>query len=557
MQSPHWQEKTIHKWLYFFIALAALVNFSGLFVPLMDPDAGVYASVSKNMLLNNDYVNLYYHDIDWLDKPHFPFWITALFFKLFGLHSWSYKLPGVLFVMLGAWYTWLFAKKHYNKTIALWAVFILLTAEHILISNNDVRAEPFLTGLVIASIYHFSVSLSKNSIRHLAAACFFTGCSMMTKGLFTLIPIGGAVAGQLIIQQNWKQVFHWKWLLALLLTTIFISPELYCLWRQFDSHPEKTIFGRTHVSGIRFFLWDSQFGRFMNTGPIKGTGDPFFFLHTLLWAFLPWALILYVAIFMRFRNSVKKIRPEFNEWYTIPGSLLTLLVFSLSRFQQPYYSNLIFPMLAVLSANFIWQKMQSGNRVFAIIQTVIAFLVIGLGAAVFIYYKPSQTSLASIIIILLLLLLLFFLPALVKKAAPAIPYLRSGLAVLIVSLFANLIFYPDLLKYQSGNEVAFYINKNLPGIPVARIGIIMPSGEFYLDRHMGITDSSSIAEKKLSKPVLLFLTAGEMEQLKRTGSQFEMVKEFNDFHVTVLTPEFLNPKTREQQLEKRYLVKLL
>lgn len=64
---------------------------------------------------------------------------------------------------------------------------------------------------------------------------------------------------------------------------IFISPELICLYIQFDSHPEKIVFGNTHVSGIRFFFWDSQFGRFFNTGPIKGKGDPFFlYAHVIV-----------------------------------------------------------------------------------------------------------------------------------------------------------------------------------------------------------------------------------------------------------------------------------
>ncbi|MBL0132484.1 MAG: glycosyltransferase family 39 protein [Chitinophagaceae bacterium] len=152
-----------HKWLYFFISLAVLVNFSGLFVSLMDPDAGVYAAVTKHMVQRNNYLELYFQGTDWLDKPHLPFWITAVFFKVFGIYTWSYKLPGILFMMLGAYYTYLFAKQNYTKTIALWAVFILLTAEHIIISNSDVRAEPFLTGFIIASIYHFPMRLIKRS----------------------------------------------------------------------------------------------------------------------------------------------------------------------------------------------------------------------------------------------------------------------------------------------------------------------------------------------------------------------------------------------------------
>src|SRR5688572_14921095 len=144
------------KWLLFLIGLAALVNLSGLFIPLIDPDAAVYASVTKQMVQTGNWLELYHKETDWLDKPHFQFWITAVFFKLFGFHTWAYKLPAILFVFLGAWYTYQFTKKYYNQRVALWSVLILLTAQHIIISNNDVRAEPYLTAFIIASVFHFS-----------------------------------------------------------------------------------------------------------------------------------------------------------------------------------------------------------------------------------------------------------------------------------------------------------------------------------------------------------------------------------------------------------------
>src|SRR5476651_1690926 len=114
-------------WLYLFIGMAVLVNFSGLFVPIIGPDGTLYASITKTMVVHHDYINLFAFGDDWLDKPHFPFWVTALSFKLFGFKTWSYKLPGILFLLLGAYYTCLFAKGLYNKHIALWSVLILLT----------------------------------------------------------------------------------------------------------------------------------------------------------------------------------------------------------------------------------------------------------------------------------------------------------------------------------------------------------------------------------------------------------------------------------------------
>src|ERR1700761_7924755 len=339
------------KWLYIFIAMAVLVNFSGLFVLIIGPDGTLYATIAKTMVLKHDYVNLYAQGADWLDKPHFPFWVTALSFNLFGFTTWAYKLPGILFMMMGVWYTYLFAKSLYNKEVALWSALILLTAQHIVISNYDVRAEPYLTGLVIASVYHLYKAYIQNNFWHLLMGCVFAACSIMTKGMFALIPIGGAIAGHLIITKQWKQLFNWRWLIATVLIMVFTLPELYCLYEQFDLHPEKLVFGQHGVSGIRFFYWDSQFGRFFNTGPIKGHGDPTFFVHTTLWAFLPWSLLLFAAIFQFIRKGSKNVQSR--EWYCICGSLLTFLLFSASKFQLPHYLNIVFPLFAIITAQFV------------------------------------------------------------------------------------------------------------------------------------------------------------------------------------------------------------
>ncbi|HUR65877.1 MAG TPA: glycosyltransferase family 39 protein [Chitinophagaceae bacterium] len=547
---------SFHKPLYYLIGLAVLVNFSGLFVPLMDPDAGVYASISKSMVQQNDYVNLFFQDTDWLDKPHFPFWITAVFFKIFGFHDWAYKIPGILFVMMGARYTYLFARKYYNETIALWSAFILLTSLHIIISNNDVRAEPYLTGLIIAAVYHFSNSLNKGFGWQLIAACLFSACAVMTKGIFTLIPIGGAIAGELMIKKNWKQLFHWRWLVALVLIIVFISPELYCLWKQFDQHPEKTVLGTQNVSGIKFFLWDSQFGRFFNTGPIKGKGDKLFFVHTLLWAFLPWSLLLYAALFAKIRGGIKKTRTNYNEWFTISGSLLTLLVFSFSSFQLPHYANILFPMLAILCAHFIWQQVEANKKVFGAIQDILAVLLLILVVGLALFYRPYFTWF-TITALAVMILLVFLVGAIIKHKTPYTPYMRSGFAILVAGLFLNLSFYRDLLRYQSGNAAAAYLNKYHPGTELGRIGIYFPAGEFYLKQHTYRTDTSSISNGSFPRTRMLFVTSEELKQLQEKAVALDIVKEFKEFHVTMLSLKFLNPKTREKELKDQYLIRLL
>jgi 4-amino-4-deoxy-L-arabinose transferase-like glycosyltransferase len=541
------------KWLYLFTAMAVFVNFSGLFTTIMGPDGTLYATIAKTMVLRHDYVNLYAQGADWLDKPHFPFWVTALSFNLFGFTNWAYKLPGILFMMMGVWYTYLFAKSLYNKEVALWSALILLTAQHIVISNYDVRAEPYLTGLVIAAVYHLYKAYTQNSYWQLLAGCVFAACAVMTKGMFALIPVGGAIAGHLIITKQWKQLFHWRWLIAAILIMIFILPELYCLYAQFDLHPEKVVFGQKAVSGIRFFFWDSQFGRFFNTGPIKGSGDPTFFVHTTLWAFLPWSLLLFAAIFSFIRKGAKNVQSQ--EWYCVCGSMLTFLVFSASKFQLPHYLNIVFPFFAILTAQYLYHlTSEKSIKAVRITQLVIISILLVLIAALHYFFQPEAFNRITGAILTALLLLLLFLPRTITSKA----YWRIGFSTLLISfivnLYLNLAFYPSLLHYQALSQAAMWINKNnLSKLPVAQSGDVPFAMEFYLDQPLTNINVDGTGPTP-PKPYLLFAQTDVINGLKAKGWKMQPVKTFERYWVSRLKPGFLNKATRTKELTHSELV---
>ncbi|MCK5465800.1 MAG: glycosyltransferase family 39 protein, partial [Bacteroidales bacterium] len=90
--------------------------------------------------MSGNFWDLTYDGLDWLDKPHFPFWVTAASFKIFGVNAVAYKLPAILFTLLALYYTYRLTRELYNRETALLAVLILACAEHLIISNNDVRA---------------------------------------------------------------------------------------------------------------------------------------------------------------------------------------------------------------------------------------------------------------------------------------------------------------------------------------------------------------------------------------------------------------------------------
>ena len=170
--------------------------------------------------------------------------------------------------------------------------FLMLSA------SVDVRAEAYLLGQIIPAIYYWLRYDHKFNYKYLVLASVFTACAMMTKGLFVVVTIFSGLVITWFYRKQYSRIISYKWLLAFALSLLFILPELICLYLQFDAHPDLLVFGKTHVSGLEWYFWGSQFGRFFNSGPIVNNhGNPLFFVHTFLWAFLPWSLVFIFALF--------------------------------------------------------------------------------------------------------------------------------------------------------------------------------------------------------------------------------------------------------------------
>jgi 4-amino-4-deoxy-L-arabinose transferase-like glycosyltransferase len=535
----------LDRWFYWLVAAGILVNATGLLLPILEPDGALYATISKNMVLSGDYINLKVQGYDWLDKPHFPFWITAVSFKIFGLNSFAYKFPGLLFWLAGAYYTYALTKKLYDKQTARLSVLIYISAEHLIISNNDVRAEPYLTGLIIAATYYYYRTYRENKWIYILPGSLFLGMATMTKGIFIPAMVFSGFIIEWVIKKKWSEFLKLRWWFAILLVIIFIIPEFYCLYIQFDLHPEKIVFGRTRVSGIRFFFWDSQFGRFFNTGPIKGKGDLFFYVHTVLWAFLPWSVFVLLFVFSKLRKI--KQPPHESADYVCSGIFVTgFIVFSLSRFQLPHYINILYPFLSIMVAQFIVSLSDPVyKKIFVYAQNILCLLLFIASATLIIIFGLPHVLIIITVLLAIAIMLYRFFPG--NNLENIIG--RSFASVLAVNLLLNGLFYPELFKYQSGNAASSFLKKNEHPGTIYTISEISSeyAFEFYSPQPVYQLKRSDL--NSLKDSVLVFTPKNELDSLRKDGFTINEIHSFPHFHISQLTGTFINYHTRDRAVD--------
>ena len=534
------------------LILGVLINIAGITTQFFTDDPGLYGLIARNMVESGNYSNLMFQGVDWLDKPHFPFWMAALSFKVFGINTVAYKLPALCFYFMSVIYTYKLSKKFYGVQTALIAVLILLTAQHTIMSNTDVRAEPYIMGLLMGSVYHFYSLKEKFGFRDLLLGALFAGCAVMTKGIYLLIPIGFAIIGDYFFKRDFKGLFQWRWLFAVILTVVFVLPEIYTLYAQFDLHPEKTVFHRQHVSGIKWFLWDSQFGRFNSTGYIKrDDGSYFFFLHTLLWAFAPWCVLFYGSLFVTIKKIVKRI--AMPEYVCISGAGLMLFIFSISAFQLPFYTNILFPFFSIITAVFLQDVIaKSKGAYFRVSQYIITGVLVPAFIVLNFIFSPEKFVVFSLITAALGLLTWY-----IYKHSQSV-YYGLFLFTCCVAVWLNIYFltavYPTLLRYKPEVQASTYVNQHLADRPIIVICAIPNAFPFYIPRPIEVTSLSNLLAKPVDENAVVLIDDNLVKQMDYKKVKYTVIKAFEDYPQENLTLPFILENQRYKTLDHFYLV---
>src|SRR5277367_1919176 len=86
--------------LFFFgilLAVTAPVFLVGLgSYGMLDPTDSFFVEAPKEMLEQGHFLTPLFNYADWFDKPAFPFLLTVVSYKMFGISTWAARLPSAL-----------------------------------------------------------------------------------------------------------------------------------------------------------------------------------------------------------------------------------------------------------------------------------------------------------------------------------------------------------------------------------------------------------------------------------------------------------------------------
>ena len=214
---------------WIFIILAA-IHFTAVRVDVMDVDASQYAEISREMMTSGDYLHVYDRGRDYLDKPPFLFWVSALSMKVFGVNNFGYKLPSILFALWALYAAYRLARLLYDEKTGRMAALVLGCCQGMFLMTNDIRTDTILMSWTITAIWLIKEWDVRPKLQYLLLGSAAIAFGMMTKGPIALMVPVFCFASDWALKREWKKFFQPEYLLSILVITSVVSmrPTIPC-----------------------------------------------------------------------------------------------------------------------------------------------------------------------------------------------------------------------------------------------------------------------------------------------------------------------------------------
>ena len=519
-----------------------------MFNAVMEIDAMQYASISREILRNDNFLHLFDNGQPYLDKPPLIFWVTALFFKIFGPSEFVYRLPSIIFTLTLIYSTYRFSILFYSEKVSQVAALILASSEALFIMNADVRTDIYMITPMMVAIWQFSEYFKFNRWKNLIIGWIAISFSMMGKGPIGIVIPLSVLTIDSIFNARIRYLLDKRMFFGIMVCLLCLLPMSYGLYTQFG------------FQGLEFFYWTQSFGRITGASSWSNATGPFYLFNVFLYAFLPWTLLSLLAVVDRSIDILKKRHGGKFEIISLIGFILPMVILSASNYKLPHYIYCVIPFVSVLSAVKIDKWIES-DKYFRRLRIMQFFLIIPMLLTIYgIVFFAFGITLFMVIIPFILILIFFF----AVMRLPSEKIIRFLIPSIIVSVLCsyglNQGIMKPLLEFQSTSMAAKFVRDN--NYEFSELYLYNENSKaksrsfnFYLNKNIKFIDSDYLQNGSNPRPELVFTNEEGLKELKSNTANFIIIQKFDHIRVSKLHRSFIDPKTRSKTLRKKYLIR--
>lgn len=338
-------------------------------VPLLEPDEGRYAEISREMLESGDFLTPFLNYVHYFEKPPLLYWMNAFSMKLLGQNEFAVRLPCALFGVLTILFVYHLGRTLFGRREGLAAALILGSSLGFMVQSRLILTDIPLTFFLTTALGCFILATREGENRaglYYYLFYFFAALAVLAKGLIGIVLPGGVVFFYILLTGRWRLLREMRLPAGLLL---FLAISVPWFVRVSLKNPEFA----------RFFFLHEHIQRFLTKAHSRY--QPFwYFIPILLVGLLPWSLLIpssFRGVWRARRERGGEARLFLAVWF-----VLIFLFFSISNSKLIPYILPVYPAAALLIGEMMVRTMDGQSRPLWIPVRIMAGLMMILGIAV-------------------------------------------------------------------------------------------------------------------------------------------------------------------------------
>jgi 4-amino-4-deoxy-L-arabinose transferase-like glycosyltransferase len=331
--------------------------------------------------------------VQYFEKPALYYWIVAAAIKFLGYSEWATRTCPAILGLLGCLFTYLTARKLFNRRVGLIAAFTLSSSflyfsmSHLI--TMDLPVTFFLTSCLYCFLLAMQYPKSRKRDLLLWTAYIFSGLAVMTKGLIGIVFPAMIIFIWLAITNRWRLLLEIRLLSGLLIVIAINLPWLLLVQQQ-------------QPAFLQFYLIDQQFARYAT--PIASRHMAFAsYLGAFVFGFFPWTVLLPQLIKYNLPKAWRERQQHSVPLFLMIWPTAIFLFFAFSHSILIPYLLPIMPPLAILLARYldsIWQQTANRKLRISVIIFAIICLLLAIALIVLPYFREFNNTASTHILLI-------------------------------------------------------------------------------------------------------------------------------------------------------------